>query len=96
MRFQGTLDELRRRSRAAAPVSLRTTDNPRALQVLAGSVPGARIQDGAVLLPRLSDEQLGLVNRRLVCAGIDVHHLSAVAEDLETIFMKLVSPGHAH
>jgi lantibiotic transport system ATP-binding protein len=89
--FQGTLDELRRRRQQAATVVLATNDDPRALRILAVQIPEARIRDGRITMPSLSKEQLASINRQLVERGIEVHTLSMVESDLETIFMDMVS-----
>jgi ABC-type multidrug transport system ATPase subunit len=91
MMFQGTLDELREKRPEAATVVLATSDDPRALRILAEQVPEARIHDGRITVPGMSKEHLATINRKLVERGIDVHTLGVIESDLETIFMDMVS-----
>ena len=90
MMFQGTLHELRLRRQAAASATLGTSDDIRALAIVAEQVPEARMLDGKIMLPGLSSERLARINRELVEKGIDVHALGMIENDLETIFMDMV------
>jgi lantibiotic transport system ATP-binding protein len=91
MIFQGTLEELRQTKQKAATVTLGTNDDARALRLLADQVPEAHVHNGGISLPGLSRETLAGLNRRLVEQGIEVHCLYPIEDDLETIFMKMVS-----
>ena len=91
MMFQGTLEELRHRRQETAAVTLGTSDDRRALDLLAGEVPEACMRDGRIVLPGLTRERLARINRQLVEQGVDVHMLGSVENDLETIFMDMVS-----
>jgi ABC-type multidrug transport system ATPase subunit len=91
MMFQGTLDELRQKRQEATTVTLGTNDDSRALRILADQIPEAHIHNGSIALPGLSKEHLARINRQLVEHGIDVHCLSLIENDLETIFMNMVS-----
>lgn len=88
MLFQGTLQQLRQRRRQT--VTLSTNDDPRALRIVAEQTPSARIVDGKLLLPAMSNAQIASVNRRLVGLGVDVHALGSSGDDLEAIFMDMV------
>jgi lantibiotic transport system ATP-binding protein len=90
--FQGTMDDLKQKRQQIATVTLDTSDNGRALRLLAGEVPEAGILDGRIIMPPMSKEQLARINRQLVEQGVDVHTLGSIENDLETIFMDMV--GH--
>ncbi|MCY0991008.1 ABC transporter ATP-binding protein [Nannocystis sp. ILAH1] len=88
--FQGTLAALRRERVPAAPVALRTGDDPRALRVLADAGVVARLSGHGIALAAMPPPSIAAVNRRLVEHGIDVHAIGAVEGDLESIFMDLI------
>ncbi|WP_379988328.1 ABC transporter ATP-binding protein [Dokdonella soli] len=90
MMFQGTLDELRLKRQQMAAVTLGTNDDRQALHILSEDAPNARIVDGRIVMPAMSNEQIAGINRRLVERGVDVHALGIAGGDLETIFMDLV------
>lgn len=92
LRFQGTLDGLRRRQSARAQSWLSTSDDGLALKVLQQTTLSAGVEmcNGRIRLLGLSREELADVNRRLVSQGIDVHALGTEECGLETIFMEMV------
>ncbi|HLJ87788.1 MAG TPA: ABC transporter ATP-binding protein [Candidatus Angelobacter sp.] len=90
MIFQGTLDELRTRQQRSATAVLDTSDNPRAVRILIEQVPEARLLESRITLPSLPKDRLARINRQLIEAGIDVHMLGSIENDLETIFMEMV------
>ena len=87
--FEGTLDELQRRRRTH--VALATNDDERAIALLARQSIAATIADGRIVMPAMPAAAIAQVNRRLVDAGLDVHELHTAGDDLEAIFMNLVS-----
>ncbi|MDC8015483.1 ABC transporter ATP-binding protein [Tahibacter soli] len=87
--FEGTLDELQRRRRTH--VALATNDDERAIALLARQSIAATIADGRIVMPAMPNTAIAQVNRRLVDAGLDVHELHTAGDDLEAIFMNLVS-----
>lgn len=91
LRFQGSLDVLRRSRESSTIVALRTDDDERALHVLAADVPAARRHAGGIALPALPPERVAAINRRLVECGIGVHALGTRERDLEAIFMEFVA-----
>jgi ABC-2 type transport system ATP-binding protein len=87
--FEGTLDELQRRRRTH--VALATNDDERAIALLARQSIAATIAEGRIVMPAMPAAAIAQVNRRLVDAGLDVHELHTTGDDLEAIFMNLVS-----
>lgn len=90
MKFQGTLDELRRQRAHGAAVTLRTNDNQRALQILAADIPDVRFAEGAIVMHAMSNQRIANLNRRLVEQGVQVHGIGVAGNDLEAIFMRMV------
>jgi ABC-2 type transport system ATP-binding protein len=88
LRFQGTLQSLRERARPG--LLLRCDDPARAIRVLveAGEDPALAEGHGLRLSPRLPAAEL---NRRLVAAGIGVHHLAEEPVTLERLFFDLTT-----
>lgn len=90
MRFQGTMSELRQKRNRALALVLRTSDDGKALRILADQGLSARVDDGKVVMPQASDGEIAAVNRYLVGHGLDVYELQVARIDLETIFMDLI------
>lgn len=90
--FQGTIDELRRRRQEVLSVRVSTSDNDAAARAIAEEgVVDVRVDDGEVVLPALSGERIAAINRRLNAQNLDVYEIRSVRNDLETIFLDLVS-----
>ena len=85
LRFQGTLISLLERS-SGREVVLRTSDPGRAAALL----PGARRENGKLVMPARSDDETAGIVRRLVHEGVDVHEVTPLAADLEQVFLSLV------
>jgi ABC-2 type transport system ATP-binding protein len=90
MVFQGTMNELKRKQQQVLSVGVGTNDDETALKIMAEHVPTARMVDGQIVMPAMSNEHIARINRLLVESGLDVHEIRAVSNDLETIFMGLV------
>ena len=90
MVFQGTMADLKRKQQQILSIRLATNDDEAALKIVAAHEPAARIADGTIVVPPLSDARIARINRLLVEGGLDVHEIRAVRNDLETIFMGLV------
>jgi ABC-2 type transport system ATP-binding protein len=90
MVFQGTMADLKRKQQQILSIRLATNDDEAALKIVAPHEPAARIADGTIVVPPMSDARIARINRLLVEGGLDVHEIRAVRNDLETIFMGLV------
>jgi len=88
--FQGTIDALRHERRPLAPVALQTTDDRRALNVLARGGFPAESKANGIVMPAMPPPRIAAINRHLVEQGIEVHAIGAVGSDLEAIFMDLI------
>lgn len=91
MMFQGTLDELKERQQRSVSVVFETSDSSRTRAVLAGMQLDALCTNGRCELPAMPREKIAEINRRLVMMGIDVYEVSVVKNDLERIFMEMVT-----
>jgi ABC-2 type transport system ATP-binding protein len=91
MLFQGTLDELKEKQQHSVSVVFETSDSSRTSDVLSDMQINASYQDGRCVLPPLPKETIADINRRLVMKGIDVYEVSVVKNDLERIFIDMVS-----
>ncbi|MEO8362717.1 MAG: ABC transporter ATP-binding protein [Vicinamibacteria bacterium] len=88
--FQGALASLVAKQAESSFVTVDTSDNERALDVLhAAGVPPSR-QDGKIRLPSLGPAELGRINRALVMDGLSVHEITSREGSLESIFMDLI------
>ncbi len=93
MLFQGTMAELRVERQRVVVARVVTSDDACALRVISRHIPGARIQEGGVVLPATSADGLARINRLLVTSGLDVHELRTAGDDLETLYLSLIERG---
>ncbi|MBL7847014.1 MAG: ABC transporter ATP-binding protein [Cyclobacteriaceae bacterium] len=92
MMFQGTFDELRERQHRSTVVVLGTTDPDATHRYLIECNLDAQRENGSVLLPAISREQLTELTRQLVARNIGVYEISTRKNDLESIFLEVVNP----
>lgn len=86
--FQGSLDELKGRSRSY--IALRTQDNEAAARLLGANGMTPQVGgDGYLTLRDGDDAQVARCNRTLVAAGIDVLRIEERRRSLESIFLEL-------
>lgn len=91
MLFQGTLDELKQKQQQSVSIVIDTSDSEKARQILAQIDVKAAAQNGRCILPALPKERIAQINRHLVESGVDVYEISVVKNDLEKIFIDLIS-----
>jgi lantibiotic transport system ATP-binding protein len=91
MLFQGTLDELKEKQQQSVSVVFETSDSQRTSEVLKAMQLEPICTNGRCELPALPRETIADINRQLVMKGIDVYEVSVVKNDLERIFIDLVS-----
>ena len=87
--FQGTLPELQAMKQRQAFVQLETSNNDAAMQLLHDFSP--QRQNGHLVLPFTSPQDVASANRLLVQQGIDVYRLEQRHNDLEQLFIDLTS-----
>ncbi|MBL7864160.1 MAG: ABC transporter ATP-binding protein [Cyclobacteriaceae bacterium] len=91
MMFQGRIEELKARQEQSSSLILGTSDPEGVSRLLSDwSIPG-KVENGKVVIPALSREKIVEVNRQLVEMKIGVYEITAVRNDLETIFMNVVN-----
>ena len=88
--FQGSMQVLQERQRQARGIILRTGDNTSAARLLVAEGIDHHDHDGALRLPALEPGATAALNRTLVAAGVDVHEIALLRNDLEHIFMGMV------
>ena len=91
MMFQGTLEELKEKQEHSVSVVFETSDSERTRDVIARLRLEAQFQNGRCILPSLPKETVADINRQLVIKGVDVYEVSIVKNDLERIFIDMVS-----
>jgi len=89
--FQGTIDQLRRRRQEVLSVRVSTSDNSAALQTITEDGVPAHVEEGEIVLPAMEHKRIAAINRRLNARNLEVYEIRAVRNDLETIFLNLVS-----
>ncbi len=88
--FQGTLNELVSMQQQSSHVILETSDNMRAMEILADRIPGIRHRHEKIILPMQTKQDISLLNKQLVSNGIEVFEISIYKRDLESIFLSLI------
>jgi len=91
MLFQGTLSDLKRQKLQASGVLFKTNDAIRSQMILKENGIDTQISDDSLIIPAFEPKQISLLNRKLMEDGIEVHEISPINNDLEKIFMNLVS-----
>lgn len=91
MMFQGTLDELKLRQQQLQSVIWDTSDNVRASGVLSHNELVTRSENGKLMVPAISREQIARLNREIIQSGVDVYEIRHVNSDLESIFMDIIN-----
>jgi ABC-2 type transport system ATP-binding protein len=90
MKFEGSLDELKAMSAASARLHIRARDMERVGRVLDERSISYMFRDGNLSLLAVPEDEIASINRMLVEANCDVHHLSLEKNDLEGIFINLI------
>ena len=91
MMFQGLFEELKAKQHQSSCMVLGTSDPEATISFLIDCHIDARRENGVVLVPLLSKDQVAEVTRQLVARDIGVYEISTRKNDLETIFMNVVS-----
>lgn len=91
MIFQGTLDELKQKQQQSLSVVFETSDAAGTRAVFGRNDLEADFKDGKFSMPALPKEQIARINRELVDGGVEVFEISVIKNDLETIFIDMVS-----
>jgi ABC-type multidrug transport system ATPase subunit len=89
--FQGTLLQLQQERTAGARLMLRTDQLEKTAAILKSLGHPATLIDNAFHLPMPEPESVAALVRELVGAGIGLYEVSPAANDLEAIFMKMIT-----
>lgn len=89
--FQGTLDELKARQQQSETVIFETGDEAATRSIIKHNLVEAAFTGGRFVLPAMDKQRIADINRQLVAAGVDVFEMSVVKNDLERIFIDMVS-----
>jgi ABC-2 type transport system ATP-binding protein len=91
MMFQGTLDELKQKQQQSLSVVFETSDADKTRTILERSSLDAQYMNGRFFLPAIPKQEIAQITRALIDEGIDVFEVSTIKNDLETIFIDLIS-----
>jgi lantibiotic transport system ATP-binding protein len=89
--FQGTLDALQRRQVQAAAWQIETNDDVTALRIIRDLQLEAGCHNGKLQLTQMSRDQIAMINAQLVTHNLAVYSIAPSSNDLETIFMDLIT-----
>ncbi|MDQ3109850.1 MAG: ABC transporter ATP-binding protein [Bacteroidota bacterium] len=87
--FQGTLQELHQKQVLGAFITIETSDNEKAMKLISSGEITATVQSGQLVIPHIEKEAVAKLNKKLVENNIEVYSITAVKNDLESIFMDL-------
>jgi ABC-type multidrug transport system ATPase subunit len=90
MLFQGTFPELQQLKTRESTFQVETSDNERAAAILSERFTVEK-ENGCLVMPFNSREEMGLVNRTLFQNGIDVYVLQPQQSNLEQLFIDITS-----
>ena len=91
MMFQGTLDELKEKQQQSLSVVFETSDSTKVREIAGRFGIVGVCENGRCTLPAIPKDKIAEINRELVSSGVDVFEVSIVKNDLERIFMDMVS-----
>ena len=89
--FQGTLDELKQKQQQSVSVIFETSDAERRAEVLAGHHADLGYIDGKFRCRRCRGKRSLRSTASLVAAGVEVFEIHVMRNDLERIFIDMVS-----
>lgn len=85
--FQGTLDDLQAQRRER--ITLKVNRPTEAMEILANNGWRVERDDSLLAVAAHTPNEAAIINRTLVCSGLDVSHLSLERLSLEEIFLNL-------
>ncbi|TFF33641.1 ABC transporter ATP-binding protein [Mucilaginibacter psychrotolerans] len=89
--FQGSLADLQQERAAGARMILKTSDRQKTMAIMQAQGMQATFSQDAFSLPMPGPEATALLIRQLVGQGVDVYELSPIKNDLEAIFMDMIT-----
>ena len=89
--FQGTLEELKSKQKETLHIVFETNNIEKTLQIFSASQLIGNIEDGKIILPSISKKMIADLTTQLIENDVEVYEISIIRNDLETIFMNLIS-----
>jgi ABC-type multidrug transport system ATPase subunit len=89
--FQGTFKDLQIRQTSNSLVAFEVSDNEKSIAILKESSTEFTEENGRLIVKSDSIEETAKLNEKLVAAGIGVHQIATVKNDLESIFMDITN-----
>ena len=89
--FQGSLEALMLHQKQASPLVFEVNDIENAVKLFKDQGLSPIIDNGKIKISALPKHTIADLNRQLVLQGIEVHGISVLENDLETIFMNLTN-----
>jgi len=91
MLFQGTLAELHSKQTIKAVVQFTTNNIAKTVDIILAKGLAPTVANGLVTMPAVDKEMVATLNAQLVRGGIDVYEIGYVKNDLESLFMEIIS-----
>ncbi len=91
MMFQGTLKELKDRQQQSAYIIFDTNDVEKTTRIIQSNNLTVTNRDGKIIIPVVPKSMISSINQQVVRAGIQVFEISISKNDLEAIFVDVIS-----
>lgn len=89
--FQGTLEELHQKQTLTSFVRIETNNPSKTLELIEKYNLSPVVESDCIVLPTMDKKMIAQINKELVNADIEVFQISTVKNDLESIFIDMVS-----
>jgi lantibiotic transport system ATP-binding protein len=89
--FEGSIRALQEKQQQLLSIILDTSDADTTAQVVARHGISAHTEHGKIVLPAIPKTLIAGINHDLVHAGVSVYEIKGIKNDLESIFMNLIS-----
>ena len=89
--FQGTLEELHQKQTLTSFIRLETSNPSKTIELIEKYELSPVLESTDVVLPNIDKKIIAQINRELVSNNIDVFQITNVKNDLESIFIDMVS-----
>ena len=89
--FQGTLSDLHLKQMLSSVIRFDTNDVIKTAEIILLNGTNPLIVNGHITIPLIDNEGIAGLVKQLVSAGVDIYQISTIKNDLESIFIDLIT-----
>ena len=89
--FQGTLSDLHLKQMLSSVIRFDTNDVIKTAEIILLNGTNPLIVNGHITIPLIDNEGIASLVKQLVSAGVDIYQISTIKNDLESIFIDLIT-----